>query len=168
MKCWWQNAYNKSIERDIASLCPSCRSLGIKGEDMMKSALLIATAIFIAGCMSHNVQLYGVIDQSNKTVTVPIGSKGLKGALKKSLSQKGWKLVVYRGPSVTEGELGRKTKLAQYDTFNTKYRLIVSSRVYDLCLDGSPAINYEVSFIDNYSGEEVFTIGSLEKPTGFC
>jgi len=124
----------------------------------MKLALLMAVAILIAGCASHNIQLYGTIDQANKTVTVPAGSKGLKGELKKLLSQKGWKLAVYRGPSISEGELGKRTRIAQYDTFNTKYRLLVSSRQFDICLNLSPAITYDISFIDNNSGAEIFTI----------
>lgn len=124
----------------------------------MKSIVLMCIVVFLGGCASHNIQLYGSVDQSNKTVTVPPGSKGLKGELKKALSQNGWKLAVYRGPSVTEGELGKNTKIEQYDTFNTKYRLIVSSRQYDICLNFTPAITYDISFIDNHSGAEIFTI----------
>ncbi len=125
----------------------------------MKPTLLFPIiAILLGGCASHNVQLYGTVDKSNKTVTVPAGSKGLKGELKKALSQRGWKLAVYRGPSVTEGELGKKTRIEQYDTFNTKYCLIVSSRQYDICFNFTPAITYDISFIDNHSGAEIFTI----------
>ena len=124
----------------------------------MKSIALMCVLVLLGGCASHNIQLYGSVDQSNKTVTVPAGSKGLKGDLKKALSQKGWQLAVYRGPSVTEGEFGKNTKIEQYDTFNTKYRLIVSSRQYDLCLNFTPAITYDISFIDNQSGAEIFTI----------
>lgn len=38
------------------------------------------------------------------------------------------------------------------------FRLMVTSSQYDICFNLSPAINYEVSFIDNKSGSEVFTI----------
>ena len=124
----------------------------------MKNILLILAIIFYSGCASHNVNVYGKIDVSNKTVTVPPGSKGLKGDIKKVLAQRGWKLVVYRGPSVTEGNLGKNTKIEQYDTFNSRYRLMVVSDVYDICLNFSPAITYDISFIDNESGSEIFTI----------
>ncbi|RFC33234.1 MAG: hypothetical protein DID92_2727744966 [Candidatus Nitrotoga sp. SPKER] len=125
---------------------------------MFKSLVVLTALAALTGCATHNVQLYGPIDNSNKTVTVPPGSEGLKGKLKSALANDGWKLVVYRGPSVTEGEIGEKTKVEQYDTFNSRYRLIASSYQFDLCLNFTPAIKYDISFIDNKSGAEVFTI----------
>jgi hypothetical protein len=125
---------------------------------MFKSLVVFTALAALTGCATHNVQLYGPIDNSNKTVTVPPGSEGLKGKLKSALANDGWKLVVYRGPSVTEGEIGEKTKVEQYDTFNSRYRLIASSYRFDLCLNFTPAIKYDISFIDNKSGAEVFTI----------
>jgi hypothetical protein len=125
-----------------------------------KTIFSVLIVLLLFGCGGiHNVQIYGSIDNNNKTVTVPPGSDGLKGKLKEALSQDGWKLFVYRGPSVTEGEIGEKTKVQQYETFNTKYRLVVSSYQFDVCiLPSSPAIRYDISFIDNDSGTEVFTI----------
>ncbi len=115
----------------------------------MRITTLLFCSILMVGCASHNTQIYGKIDQDNKTVTVPPGSKGLKGYLKKLLSQNGWELVVYRGASVAEVELSEKTKMQQYDTFHSKYRLIVSSWQYDICFNLSPAIHYDISFINN-------------------
>lgn len=114
--------------------------------------------IMLSGCMSHDLQMYGEIDSGDKSITVPPGAKGLKGELKSYLAREGWKLAVYRGPSISEGSLGEQTQIESYDTFNTRYRLMVASSQYDICFNLSPAINYEVSFIDNKSGSEVFTI----------
>ena len=125
---------------------------------MLRELPILALLAFLTGCATHNVQLYGPVDTSNKTVTVPPGSKGLKGKLKQALANDGWKLVVYRGPSVTVGEVGERTKIEQYDTFNSRYRLIVSSYQFDLCWNFTSAIKYDISFIDNKSGAEVFTI----------
>lgn len=126
---------------------------------MLRKIASVVLLALLAGCATHNVQLYGPIDTSNKTVTVPPGSEGLKGKLKQALANDGWKLIVYRGPSVTEGEIGEKTKIEHYDTFNSRYRLITSSYQFDLCINGlTPAIEYDISFIDNKSGAEVFTI----------
>lgn len=126
---------------------------------MLRKIASVVLLALLAGCATHNVQLYGPIDTSNKTVTVPPGSEGLKGKLKQALANDGWKLIVYRGPSVTEGEVGEKTKIEHYDTFNSRYRLITSSYQFDLCINGlTPAITYDISFIDNKSGAEVFTI----------
>lgn len=125
---------------------------------MLKQLFVGVLLVFLVGCARHNVQTYSAVDSSNKTVTVPSGSEGLKGKLKQALTKDGWNLVVYRGPSVTEGEVGEKTKIEQHDTFKSRYRLIVSSYQYDLCLNFTPAISYDISFIDNTSGAEVFTI----------
>ncbi len=127
---------------------------------MFKKLAIVALLAFLGGCATHNVQHYGPVDTSNKTVTVPPGSDGLKGKLKQALANDGWKLVVYRGPSVTEGEIGERTKIEQYDTFNSRYRLVVSSYQNGLCLI-TPAIKYDISFIDNKSGAEVFTINGF-------
>ncbi len=127
---------------------------------MNKTIFSVLIVLLLFGCGFHNVQIYGSIDNNNKTVTVPAGSDGLKGKLKQALSQDGWKLFVYRGPSVTEGEIGETTKVQQYETFNTKYRLVVSWYEFGLCFLSSsgPPIHYDISFIDNDSGREVFTI----------
>lgn len=127
---------------------------------MLRKIASVVLLAFLAGCANtNNVQLYESIDTSNKTVTVPHGSEGLKGKLKKALANDGWKLIVDRGPSVTEGAIGEKIKIEHYDTFNSRYRLITSSSQFDLCLISlSPAIEYDISFIDNKSGAEVFTI----------
>lgn len=122
----------------------------------MKYILILA--FFISGCATHYTERYEDIDIQNKTVTVLPGSRGLKGSLKKALSRNGWELVVYRGPSVTEGKLGTDTRIEHYGTFKSKYRLIVSSRQYDLCFNFTPKLNYEISFINNHSGSEAFTI----------
>ena len=114
--------------------------------------------LLISGCTHHNIQIYKTIDHTNKTITVPPGSKGLKGKLKQVLSENGWEMVVDRGPDVTEGEFDKKVNLKNYNTFNSSYRLYVRSYQYDLCFNFSPAITYEISFIDNNLGAEVFTI----------
>jgi hypothetical protein len=125
---------------------------------MRIAPVILAAAALLSGCASHNLQRYSQIDEAQKTVTVPPGSKGLKGELKKALIDRGWRLSVDRGPDVTEEEIGEKTRVKSYDTFNTRYRLHVVSSQYDICLNLQPAITYDVSFVDNITGEEVFTL----------
>jgi hypothetical protein len=125
---------------------------------MQRILFLVALTFLLGACATHNVQRYGSIDNSEKTITVPPGSEGIKGKLKQVLANDGWQLVVYRGPSVTEGSIGEKTKIEQYATFNSRYRLVAASSQYDLCLNFTPAITYDISFIDNKSGSEVFTL----------
>lgn len=128
---------------------------------MLKKTAFLAMLALLAGCANtYNIQTYEPVDLSNKTVTVPLGSEGLKGKLKQSLANNGWKLMVDKGPSVTEGAMGEKTRIEHYDTFNSRYRLVVFSQQFDQCLvTQSPAINFDISFVDNKSGTEVFTLG---------
>lgn len=126
---------------------------------MLKKLVMLAALSILAGCMSHNAQVYSQIDSANKTITVPPGASGLKGKLKQVLANDGWKMVVFRGASVTEGEVGTKTKLEQYDTFNSRYQLVVTSEQLDRCINGlTPYIIYDVSVIDTKSGAEVLTV----------
>ena len=121
--------------------------------------LLLAALVALSGCATHDTQIYSRIDTSDKTITVPAGGEGLKGELKKALAADGWKMVVYGGPAITQGTIGDKTDLQQYDSFNSRYQLIVSYNQFDVCFKGlSPDINYDISMIDTHSGAEVLTI----------
>ena len=118
---------------------------------------LILCCIILSSCAKYNVQKYTNIDYTQKTITVPAGNKGLKGGLKKILSNNGWNLAIYMGPEVMEGSLEKHGKIKKYSTFNTRYSLYVDSYRWDVCLHGSPYIVYEVAVVDNKSGAEVIT-----------
>lgn len=120
--------------------------------------LILLGVVCMVGCMRHNLRVYEPIDPKHKTVTVPPGSGGLKGDLKKALAEAGWKMAVMQGPRVIEGRLGEVTRLGDSQTFRTRYTLRVGSSQYDFCLNMTPAVNYEISFIDNETGGEVFTL----------
>jgi len=120
--------------------------------------IVVLGLLLISGCMRHDIQMYESVDHSEKSVTVPAGSSGLKGELKQFLSTAGWSMAVYRGPEVFEGDIGQDVRIEKSDTFNTRYRLFVTSRRYDWCLNFSPAVKYDISFVDNATGSEVFTI----------
>jgi len=127
----------------------------------MKKLTLALIAICALGCASQaaQVQKYADFDNSNKTITVPVGSAGLVGITKRVLADNGWTLVVDRGPTVVEGRMSEKVRLEKYDTFNTRYRLYVRSSWRDVCLgSGSDYIKYEIAIVDNKSGAETFTM----------
>jgi len=123
-----------------------------------KTTLLFAALIVVSGCTSRGAQQYDFVDQNDKSVTVHTGGGGLNGRLKGILHAKGFRLVVYNGPKVLEGTTGEKTKLLSYDTSNTRYKLLVNSLSAGNCLQGSPATDYDISFIDTKLGSEVFTL----------
>jgi hypothetical protein len=112
--------------------------------------------MLLAGCIHSDVSVYSEIDPTQKTITVPPGNALLVGAIKQRLQKSAWKLVVYRGPTRTVGTVGERTDLATGDTFKTRYRLMINQRQFDMCITGDPALFYDLSLIDNETGEEVF------------
>ena len=78
------------------------------------------------------------------------------------LNDDAWKMSVYSGASYIEGTQGTNTKLKSYDTFLTRYNLVLDYDRYDSCLewDGSAtgAYRYEIAIIDNKSGSEALTM----------
>ena len=54
---------------------------GLRGEsnEVWILANCRSRATLISGCMRHDIQMYESVDHSEKSVTVPAGSSGLKG-----------------------------------------------------------------------------------------
>jgi hypothetical protein len=127
-------------------------------------ALVISLALPLSACLSPSiVQVNGQIDQSDKTMTVPLGNSLLIGSIKQRLQFFGWKLVVSRGPLHTVGTVGEKTNIKTSGTFNTRYKLIIRQFQFDTCvITQSPAIDFDLSLIDNSTGEEVLTQGGRD------
>lgn len=101
------------------------------------------------------------LDLSIKTMTVPPGGGVLIGSIKAALVNDGWKLIVYRGPTVTEAEPGQ---LTQFDTFHTRYQFFVRRpQAVDRCLNRKldPLVRYDISLIDNKTGMEALTLDTI-------
>ena len=131
------------------------------GKQFMKSinAFVLLALLLLSACVSADMREYGKVDLTEKTITVPPGG-GLVAELKDILNKQGWKSVVYRGPDVTEGRGGENVNLKTYNTFNTRYRLLLTASRFDTCLghmDG--AYQYNMSMIDNKTGQEVMVMG---------
>lgn len=119
-------------------------------------AILLAGALSVSACGSSHLQTFGAIDQSDRSITVPPGNAGLNGYLKQRLRDAGWRLAVAGGPLRTTGAAGPDVNLTTEREATTRYRLLVTSRVYDVCLpSGVDAVDYDASVIDNRTGEEV-------------
>ena len=120
---------------------------------------LIFVICFFTGCATYNVHNYSTLDFSDKSITVPSSSYGLKGALKDFFKKSNWKLLVDRGPITTKGSVGSNVKVESYDTFKTRYRLEVDSNRFDTCVfPFSPFLYYNISLVDNKTGMEVFAL----------
>jgi hypothetical protein len=127
-------------------------------------ALLISLTLALTACLSPSiVQVNSQIDQSAKTMMVPAGNSLLIGSIKQRLQMSGWKLVVSGGPLRTVGTVGEKTDIQTSGTFNTRYTLLIRQIQFDMCLiTQSPAINFDLSLIDNSTGEEILTQGGRD------
>ena len=125
---------------------------------LVSRVLLFTVIAILAGCASSDVQLSEPIDQTDKTITLPPGSRLLLGPIKQSLKSSGWKIAVDRGPVRMVGAVGAQTDLETGITFKTRYRLVLNQRQTDFCLaSGLPLVIYDLSLIDNRTGEEVMT-----------
>jgi hypothetical protein len=125
---------------------------------LMKKIFLLIVVIALSGCSHIDVQHYGTMDLSDKTMTVPPGSKWLIGELKKSLVSSGWELSIYDGAATTSGTAGAMVELKHTKAFNARYRLTVAATWYNQCMDYTNAVNFDLSVIDNNKGKEVFTM----------
>jgi len=125
----------------------------------MKRLLLAIMALTLSACMSADLRQYGKVDNTEKSITVPPGGD-LAADLKDILNQRGWNLVVDRGPNVIEGQGGETVALKSYSTFKTRYRLLLRFSRFDTCMghmDG--AYTYNLSMIDNKNGKEIMVMG---------
>lgn len=132
---------------------------------MRKTVTVLAIAVLMTGCMSSEVQKYGSVETDAKTITVPPGSGGILGGIKRVLAENGWRMSISRGPTVTEGTVGSRTRLETTDTFNTRYRLAVNWRQFDLCIIGGGAYFFDISIIDNRTGSELLTMSGRDCET---
>ena len=132
---------------------------------MSKALVVSIISLSMAGCAEKSVIEYSQTLYSDKSMLVPTGNKGLKGGIKRALISNGWSLSVYQGPTVTEGASGKSTQLKTYDTFNSRYRLLVDNNrdVGVACKDDlSSWTAYEISIIDNQAGTEVLSLSGRE------
>lgn len=126
-----------------------------------KILFITSMSLLLYSCAETSMMNYSKIDKSNKTIYVPAGSKGLKGAIKQALVKEGWKLRVYKGPSVSKGSIGIKTDIETNPTYKSKYRLMVSfgRDTGTSCSYGLGSwTDYEITIIDNAQGVEVLTL----------
>ena len=135
------------------------RSIYSAGPRGHSASLLIAALVtFLGGCQTNNISQQSRFDPTEHTMTVPPGSSLLLGPIKEGLIKAGWKLVVDRGPDMVTGTVGETTNLASSNTFLTRYRLLIHQTQVALCFPRArPEVRYDLSVIDNRTGEEVLT-----------
>jgi len=123
--------------------------------------LLFLICIFILiGCGTHNLRVYKPLIKNERSITVPPGGHALTGAIKDLLKKNNWTLYVDSENIMHEGKADKTVKITSKETFKSRYRLMASSHVYDTCslISDNPAISYDISIVDNISGDEVMNL----------
>jgi len=109
----------------------------------MKFRNLLTLAFITAltsGCVGQDTKVSGLIDRSEKTISVPAGRRGIEGVLIKSLEKNDW-------------------EVDQYDKKETRYQLHINTvRTQLFCLHEWSEVAYEILFIDNKTSEEIIYI----------
>jgi hypothetical protein len=119
--------------------------------------LLILVAMSLAGCHTPSISQFAPMDQAERTITVPPGSSLLLGPIKDALAQSGWTMSVDRGPDVFKG--AEKASPAGGTPYATRYRLMEKQSQSDVCFIpiGNELVAYDVSVVDNKTGQEILT-----------
>ncbi len=127
-----------------------------------KVFLFVSIAILLAACSNYKMSIITPLDRSDKTITIQAGAAGLKGKIKDTLRQEGWKIRTDAGPTKTTGAVGGDVDLQTSTTFRTRYRMAIDSRRIDTCIPSGPLYVFEMAVIDNDTGDEILTMDGRE------
>jgi len=132
---------------------------------IIKYTITLIIAFLVCSCASSNIESYNKIDAENKTITVPPGG-GANAAIKKSLKDNGWSLKIDSTSLKTVGTNDKSINQVTTIESDTRYRLLSSFVTGDFsCLTCRCVKSYNISIIDNKTGEEV---AILDGEGGVC
>ncbi|MFD2232791.1 hypothetical protein [Phaeospirillum tilakii] len=131
---------------------------------MAQPKALVLASLVLSACAWHESRPLGTVDPADKVALLPTGTFGLLGALKDELSRRGWTIIVSQGDDRVTGRVLPDADVTISRERKPRYTFKVEQRTWNPCLIGANALRYEVSVIDNASGQEVF----LMKGRGDC
>lgn len=121
---------------------------------MKKLALVVALFGLLVSCGA--AELYTEDRAVDKTIMVPTGLRPVPKAIKEVFKEAGWKTVVAGKSLVTSGTSnGSYVNLSTKTKYPARYSVLADSRPYDYCIDFTQKIIYDISILDNVTGEEV-------------
>lgn len=128
------------------------------GHRLMRRAItMMSLAASLLACANGSTNRYGTIDSSEKTAAVPTGSSGIIGEMKRKLSDDGWALFISGGT----GQYVKDATSAAGDggppTTAPRYSFVVNQHVWNPCLAGDNAVQYDIAVLDLRSGTEITT-----------
>jgi hypothetical protein len=102
-----------------------------------QAILLVAV---LGGCATHKSNITGSIDPAEKTISVPPGSLGILGPVKRKLVVNGW-------------------TIDEFDQADTRYKFALTTvRTQLLCLVEWSEVSYEIVLLDKKARREVFQL----------
>ena len=126
---------------------------------MKKLLGILVLGLLLSSCATNEAQLYFAIDKSDKTIGMPAANVDLAGDIKNMFRNNGWKvLIVETGSVKTKGKTGKNTELKTIAESNARYLLYLKQDPWDYCQFSSTnkRISYDITIVDNKSGEQVF------------
>ncbi len=124
---------------------------------MKKFFFSVILVFLLFGCAKHSSSYLKQIDNTTKTINASTSNKHLFKDIKSIFRNNGWKVMVLDDKQFeTIGSIGLDTNLETKIKNLGKYRLVIEQRQIDLCLDFDPVIRYDISIVENETGEEVF------------
>ncbi len=124
---------------------------------MKKFFFSVILVFLLFGCAKHSSSYLKQIDNTTKTINVSTSNKHLFKDIKSIFRNNGWKVMVLDDKQFeTIGSIGLDTNLETKIKNLGKYRIVIEQRQIDLCLDFDPVIRYDISIVENETGEEVF------------
>ena len=116
---------------------------------------MLSLSVFcFTNCVTYDVSVYSQIDNSEKTISIPIGGGETLKTIKDSLIKDGWEIFTYRnaGEITNKNEQTEITKLI----FPSRYTLYLE--IYKPNYVGA-VWGFNTSLVDNKTSKEVFNIG---------
>ena len=110
--------------------------------------------IFLAGCGS-DAEIYVAQPAKDKSIVVPSGLSATAKSVKNVFRGAGWQTFVSWASEQTTGSLGAFVNINTKVKYPARYTAKASGRTFDWCLDLSDHVVYDISIIDNVTGEEV-------------
>jgi hypothetical protein len=119
----------------------------------MRLLLLLVAVLGVAACVQSEV--YTTERAVERSIMVPPGLGGAAGGLKNVFRDAGWTTYVTGTSAQTTGSAGQYVNLNTRTRYPARYSALLASDVVDLCLDFSRYIAFDISILDNVTGQEV-------------
>ena len=122
---------------------------------MYKIIAIFLVPLFVLASCGTEAQLYVDGPAEDKSIMVPAGLSPTAKSIKNVFRSAGWQTYVSGGSYETTGSGGKYVNVDTKAKYPARYSAWADGRVYDLCLDFSKEIQYDISILDNVTGREV-------------